>query len=250
MNRKPIRENILKHLQNRLEPNPHIQAMWLEGSAGTKSSDGFSDIDLNLAVTDGNELESLKLIQKALEELGTLDHISVITKPNPDQWYQVFHISNTSPHLLIDTCIQSHSRQFSFDKNNQAEIPLVLFDKAHVIQFHDTNQSRLTDDLQQQIQLYQSRIHESSRVEKYLKRGNFLEALAYYQKYILSSVVGLARIIHTPLNSDYGLVKISKHLPPDLVKKLESLYQISSLADIEQKLPQAIKLFAELLKTY
>ncbi len=244
------RHTILRHLQAKLESDEHVYAMWLEGSDGTGTSDEFSDLDINVDVEDGYEIVALTNIKKFLEDLGKLDSISVITRPNEDLWFQVFHIATTSPYLLIDVNIQRHSRDFSFYRENKAEIPVVLFDKANVIQFKNVDSEEQSQHMQAEMQLYVSRIEQTSRIEKYLKRGKFLEAFAYYQRYVLESVVGLARILHTPLNTSYNLVSISKQLPLDIVKKIEYLYQISSLKDIEDKLPIAIRLFRDLQANY
>lgn len=244
------RQKILKHLQTKLETNEQVYAMWLEGSDGTGTSDEFSDLDINVDVEDSYELEALSFIRKSLEELGTLDSISVVTQPNEHLWFQVFHMHGTSPHLLIDVNIQRHSRNFSFCRQNTAETPLVLFDKANVITFHDVNAHDLEKRMQSEIKICNSRIDQYSRVEKYIKRGNFLEAFAYYQRYVLEPIVHMARIIHSPLNTDYNLVRISQQLPSNVLHKIEYLYQISSLQDIEDKLPLALRLFQEIQASY
>lgn len=245
-----IRQKILTHLQSRLEADERVYAMWLEGSDGTGTSDEFSDLDINVDVEDGYELASLTSIKHFLEELGPLDSISIITQPNADLWFQVFHIQGTSPHLLIDVNIQRHSRNFLFCRQNKAETPVVLFDKAKVIKFHDVDNEALAEVMKAEIEMYQSRIAQSSRIEKYIKRGNFLEAFAYYQRYVLEPVVGMARVLHTPLNTSYNLVRISKQLPADLLRQIEYLYQTSSLKDIEDKLPIALRLFHDLEASY
>jgi predicted nucleotidyltransferase len=240
------RQQILTQLQTQLEADKTVHALWLEGSDGTGSSDQFSDLDINVDVEDGQELVMLEKIQAMLRTLAPLDIVSDISKPNEDLWFQVFHLQGTSKHLLIDVVIQRHSRQFSFSRDNAAETPIVLFDKTGVIQFHDTDKAALAKQLASEVAHYAAKIAQSSRVEKYIRRGQFLEALLYYQKYVLESVVGIARVIYTPFNTDYHLVRISKQMPAAVVSQLTNLYQISSLAEIETKLPKAITLFQEL----
>jgi hypothetical protein len=67
-----------------------------------------------------------------------------------------------------------------------------------------------------------------------------------YDKQILKPIVTIARIIYTPNIYDYELCHISRHLPKDVVEKIEQLYKVSSFEDIEKN----IALSLELLKMF
>jgi predicted nucleotidyltransferase len=49
------RQEILAYLQAKLEPHPHVHALWLEGADARNKVDEYSDIDLWLDVEDGHE---------------------------------------------------------------------------------------------------------------------------------------------------------------------------------------------------
>jgi len=85
-----------------------------------------------------------------------------------------------------------------------------------------------------------------NRVEKYVKRGQYLEAYAYYNHYILEPLIVLLRLIYTPAYTDYYLIHISRHIPEPEKIKLEYFAQIGSLDDMEKKISPAGIWFDEL----
>ncbi|MEG1254592.1 hypothetical protein [Clostridium sp.] len=57
------------------------------------------------------------------------------------------------------------------------------------------------------------------------------------------SIVTLFRVICTPRHCEYGLVHISDHLPKDIVERIENLYKVQGLMDIEKNLVLADEIF-------
>ncbi len=50
---------------------------------------------------------------------------------------------------------------------------------------------------------------------------------------------------YTPHHPDYYIVHISRHLPTDVLRRLEDLFKVCSLADIETKSREARAFFEE-----
>jgi hypothetical protein len=75
----------------------------------------------------------------------------------------------------------------------------------------------------------------------------YLEAYAYYNRYVLEPLVDMLRLIHTPSHAHYYLIHISQHIPKSQVEKLEFFAKISSLKDIEEKTLLAETWFLELM---
>ena len=243
-----IRERIMEQLQKTLVDMDSVHALWLEGADGLDRVDEYSDIDVWLDVDDGTEEAILATCLEILRQFGALDFVEVVDHPHPKIFQCNAHIAGTPEFLLLDICVQSHSRGSegcTFVRGDVAEFPLVLFDKAAVVKIIDELQipeaemrsvySQCLDTFEQQ-----------SRLRKYLLRRKFLEATAYYGKYVCDPLVTMARLLHTPRHYEYHLVHITDHLPTSLVKRLEMLHAVSSLADMESHLPVANALFAEL----
>ena len=63
-----------------------------------------------------------------------------------------------------------------------------------------------------------------------------------YDKQILKPIVTIARIVYTPDLYDYELCHISRHMPKEIVEKIEKLYKVSSFDDIEKNITLALKM--------
>ena len=72
-----------------------------------------------------------------------------------------------------------------------------------------------------------------------------------YDKQILKPIVTMARIIYTPEIYDYELCHISRHLPKEVIEKIELLYKVNSFQDIEKNISlslEMLKIFENTLK--
>jgi hypothetical protein len=239
------RKQIIEHLTKILKPNSYVYAFWLEGADSLGTVDRYSDIDFWLDVADGYEDKIMKLIQQSLNKLDKLDLVQKYNHPDLKIKQHFFHIQHSSPFLLLDVCIQSHSRKFSFIKEMIHERTLVIFDKIGVTKSKSLNKKQFNKEIKLRIEELKQNILQSSRVSKYIYRQQFLEALVYFYKWIMSPLVEIVRIYHDPLKHEMGLVHISTDLPPVILKKLEKLYSTKSLNDIKKNMAIALKVFEE-----
>ena len=183
-----------------------------------------------------------------MKEIDELDLEFLNPQPHPKLRYKIFHLKNTSEFLLIDVCIQSHSRNFEFTEGNKYESPKTLFDKNGIIKFSKVDEDKLKKEICESLASLENTFFQRSKIKKYILRKKYLEAFAYYNKTVLEPLVELLRISHTPLIREYHLVHISDHLPKDMVGQVEKLYRITSLDDIAENLKQAENMFAEAMK--
>jgi len=242
------RRDIIDHLHRKMENDPLVYAMWLEGSDGLGCADEYSDIDFWLDVEDGHEEEYIGKCKAAFEELGELDFFADKHNPNPRIWHYVMHIMGTSEYWLLDVCVQSHSRGSkgaTYVENDIAELPETLFDKCGIV----TILPEPKPDMEELNTLYADAVlafEQVSRVEKYIHRGEYMELVSHYMEYVCEPLITLARAVHTPRHCEYGTTHISRHLPSELVKKIERLYKFSSMEDISCNISYAKTLFEEI----
>ncbi len=237
------RTSIIATLQFHLEPDPNILAMWLEGADATGNVDPYSDIDLCCSVAAGSMDTITTRAQAALQSLGELDLIDKSTHGNDSQ-HTVFHLQDSSPYLLVDFNVFV-GRGSQFTAGDTVEKPLILFDRGKVIRFARPDEQTARLNQAERLQTLVNLTAQVSRIEKYIRRGEFLEAFGYYHKWLLTPLIEVLRMRYTPLHPDYTIVHISRHFPTEVRIRLENLFKISSLADLETKTREARSFFKE-----
>jgi hypothetical protein len=240
MKLNPInRDIIIQCMADQFLNDDRVFAFWLEGSDGTNRLDVYSDLDIVLDVADGNEEAVYAQLEQTLQLLGRLDISFGPERQGPKLWYKVYHIEHTPPTLLLDVTIQSHSREFAFTVENEYEVPKIIFDKASVIRFKHADFDAERSSHRNRITHLEGIFGQQIRAVKYANRNLFLEAHAYYHKFVLNPLIELPRMQYTPLITDYYLVHISQHLPEDVVRELEVLYRLNDTADILRNIDKA-----------
>ncbi len=238
------RETIIDAVQQALAARPEVLAVWLEGSEATGSVDEYSDIDLCCSVSDLGALDgAVACARAALEGLGRLDLVGSEDRDS-DMRSARFHLEGTSPYLLVDFDAY-YRRGSAFTEGDEIEKPRVLFDRAGVVTFAPVDARALREGHAARLEELESMVAQHARIEKYVRRGEFLEALGYYHRWLLAPLVEALRLRYTPLHPEYSIVHISRHLPAEVVRKVEDLFQISSLEEIETKMPAALAWFEE-----
>jgi len=243
------REQIIKKLADELKVDPFIFAFWLEGADALNTVDDYSDIDIWLDVQDGHESVVMEQIHAVLSQIAPLDFEHEVEHPHPKIRQNFFHLQGTSEFLIIDVCIQSHSREFWFTKGSKDEEAKIIFDKKGVVAFRDLDETKFRDGQKNRVEeLKKTFPFFSAWVKKEVKRNNFLEAVSYYRPLVLDPLVELLRIRYEPTKREFGLKHIKRDLPHDVFLQLEDLYKVNSVSEINMNLDKANTLFFEVLK--
>jgi len=153
-------------------------------------------------------------------------------------------VASGRPYLLIDFNIFV-GRGSQFTAGDAIEQPLILFDRGGVICFAPADEQQARANRTQRLQALSAIAAQDARIEKYILRGKFLEAYGYYHKWLLTPLIEVLRMRYTPLHPDYYIVHISRHLPADVLRRLEDLLKISSLEELAIKSRAARSLFEE-----
>lgn len=238
------RNAIIETLINRLEPNPSVLAMWLEGADATGHIDQYSDLDICCSVRAETMRQVAVQARQALETLGELDLAQQpVAESDMEHW--IFHVTGSSPYLLIDFNLYV-GRGSHFVEGDDIEKPLILFDKSQVIRFVKHADQLTAFAHTERIQSLKETVAQYSRLDKYVQRGEFLEAFGYYEKWLLIPLIEIVRMKYTPLHPDYFIVHISRHLPEAILRRLEDLFQVNSVAEISLKSKAALIFFDEI----
>lgn len=241
--------DITETLRNELKPLPYLYAFWIEGSFAMGDADEYSDIDYWIDVEDNYVKDALEHVELALRKLGELDERDETGNDHPKLGQIVYHIKGSSPYLVLDFNWQLHSRdrkEYHYIKNDIVEGALVIFDKDDVIRFEEADNQEILKNKKICMQECDYRYSQHLRVRKYINRGTFAECYAYYNKFVIEPLVMLLRLKFTPLYPYHYLLHISRHMPLDVVNRLEKLIQVKSLENMENRMKEAKEWYQEL----
>jgi hypothetical protein len=241
------RQDILKALNDKLQPVTYVHAMWEAGAASFNRVDEWSDIDLQILADDERVDDVFPLVETALESLSPIELRFELARPTWHGHAQTFYrLKNASPFLLIDLVVMKMSSTERFLEPEIHGPALVHFDKAHAVYppawdaeaFRGRLRSYLAT-LRVKFELFQT---ESI---KEMKRGNHIEALAFYQAYTLRPLLEVLGMLYRPSRYNFGTRYIYYEFPSAVVKELEGLYFIASPGDLPGKREKAEKWFWE-----
>ena len=242
------REKILTTLRAVFEPLPYVYAMWEGGAASFDRVDEWSDIDLQVDVEDERVDEVMALGGQALAELSPIELQYAVPQPSWHGHAQTFFwLRDAGPYLLVDFVVMKHGNPTKFLEHEIHGNRLVHFDKAGVTDVPALDAAefggqmrRRWETLRVTFPLFQS------LTLKELNRGNAIEAFAFYQGYTLRPLLEALRMELTPYHYNFHTRYVYYELPPEIVRRLESLFFVASLDDLTDKRRQAEVWFGEI----
>src|SRR5262249_14907089 len=122
-----------------------------------------------------------------------------------------------------------------FDKTGAADSP-PFSPEAHLKQI----QARL-ETVRVMFDLFQS------LTQKELNRGNYIEAIQFYQGYTLRPLVEVLRMQYDPVRYNFHTRYIHYYFPAEVVQRLEPLFFIADGQQLQAKLTEAQHFFREAL---
>ncbi|MCM1990761.1 hypothetical protein [Oceanirhabdus seepicola] len=246
------RERIIDTIHKNLEENMYVNALWLEGSDPLNCEDEYSDIDMVVDVEDGHEEEVFNQVEVVLSSIGELD-LNYEDRQHDEKLRQkMYHIKDTSQYLLVDFCVQSHSRDkecSTFCKGDVLEAAKVIFDRGNVVSYEEVKrEDRIEKEvIIERLRVLEGRYKQHCRVIKYVERGNYPEAFMYYLKYVADPIVELNRLIYTPEYFYIHMIHISHHMSDNVIKEFEKFYQVKNFEDIRRNTKDSKELFYRLV---
>lgn len=240
-----MQDKIIEQLKISTEQMSQVNAAWLEGSLAENYRDDLSDVDIWFDIKDGNGDEVFGEIEKTLQTFGELDINFDMRHEHQYLHHRVYHVQGMSEYQYFDVLLQHHSRGIVLTRG--VEEITVLFDKDNSIRWRDLDRSKLESELQDRA----AYLHDFCAlgrisIQRHVERGRYLEAYGYYVKWCLMPVVELLRIKYCPTKAGFWIKHIERDLPADVITELESLFQVTSLTDIQQSTKKAAEIIARL----
>lgn len=245
-----MRDQIIALLKEKLASYPFIHALWLEGADAHGRADAYSDVDIWIDADDERIEHAFVALENTFEVLGGFDTKVIQAHDSGEIFQRFYHIAGSSPFLLLDVCIQKHSRNIILNEENTDERVVVLFDKSNVIKFRkEASTSPIPiEHYVKEIAFAFSTHHP--KVEKHIQRGHFLGALQAYHHYVMEPMVELMRLQSDPTKKDFYLKHIEIDLPQKNIDILTELFAVGTLEELSLKLKKAEEFMESLLKGY
>lgn len=243
------RNDLLKILQEALEPEESVLAMFEGGSAAFGRADEWSDLDLQFVTRDDAVEQTAAKVEEVLAGITEIDLRYEISQPAWHGHYQVFYrFKNASPFLLLDLVIMKVSNPLKFLEPEIHGNRLVYFDKDQYTIVPPLDEGEFRQSMERAV-LNQKLRFELGRLftTKELNRGNPLVALGFYYQLTLAPLVYLLRSRYSPYHYNFGLHSIQYDLPGDVLRRLQELYFVGDGEDLQRKHAEATRWFDELV---
>ena len=245
------REEITGKLVKELEPVDYINAMWEGGAAAFDRVDEWSDIDLGIDVRDDKIEEAFVKVEEILSSVSAIRIKYRLPDPtwhgNPQAFYV---LEDSSPFLMIDLSVIRESNESKFTEKEIHGGLKFYFDK------NGTEGRAIYNRDETDKGIEKKRNHIAATFElfkilplKEINRGNYIEAFAFYNAYVLRPLVDLLRMKYGPEEHyNFGTRYVHYELPEDVVKKLEGLYFCKDSEELRRNYEEGVKWAEEILK--
>jgi hypothetical protein len=228
------REAIVGALARAFEADARILAFWQGGSAAFGRDDEMSDLDLQLLVKDDFVDPARDLLEQTLRQAAPIEASHILPQPTWHGYWQGFYrLQGAGPYMLIDAVIMKESDKSLLTEPEIHGQAVVYFDRSGRVGRERADRDRLTGAIK--LRLDRARAAAGMFhcfVDKELKRGRQLDALALYQSLVLAPLVETLRIIHDPFRFNFGSRYLDFCLPAEEVQKLRNLSFVGSPGEL------------------
>lgn len=244
------REEIISRLTEELEPVEYVNALWEGGAAAFGRVDEWSDIDLAIDVKDENIEEAFIKMEEVLNQISSVKIKYRLPDPtwhgNPQAFYL---LEDTSPFLMIDLSVIRESNDSKFTEKEVHGSLKFYFDKNGT-EARAVYNIEKTDEGMEKRQAYIAETFELFKILplKEINRGNYIEAFAFYNSYVLRPLIDLLRVKYGPKEHyNFATRYVHYELPEDVVKKLEGLYFCNNMEELRSNYEEGVKWVEEIL---
>jgi len=244
------KEVIVGAVVKELSALDHVLAVWEGGAAAFGRVDRWSDIDLYVLVRDGMQDEAFVAVEKGLERISGIKVKYGIPDTGWPGVFQAFYkVKGASDYLILDLAVVTPGSSEKFlDVEVHGEPVFHLLRSDDIVPTH-IDPTAFADRIRVRIARLRARDKVFSVVvQKEINRGNLIEALDLYRVVVLEPLIEVLRMQHSPYHYDFKTRYIYHELPKDVNSRLEDLYIIRDLRDLQDKYRLALGWYREVLK--
>jgi len=245
--KKVTRQSIIALFIKTLKPLDFVHAMWEAGAAAFNRIDEWSDIDLYIVVDDECVEKVVSEIEKTVRSISEYDLTFRLPEPTWHGHSQVFYrLKKASPFLLLDTAIMKKSSKDKFLQYKIHGVPIVHFDKSGIVKDDPVDAEAFLKKLKERLEALRTTFPMFLVFAlKELNRGNDMTALSFYMSYAVRPLIELLRMKYCPYHYNFHTYYIDYELPPEIVKRLRTLFFVTEPQEIRSFLREVERWFME-----
>jgi len=244
------RDDLIGAVVETLSALESVRAVWEGGAVAFGRADKWSDIDLYVLVDEGKEAEAFSAVERGI---GLVSRVKVRYDIPQTGWpgvFQAFYkVDGASDYLLLDLAVvNSASSEKFLDLEVHGE-PVFFYRRSDDIRPTHVDRGSFAERLRTRVERLRVRSEVFGvMVQKEINRGNLIEALDLYRAVVLEPLVEALRMFHNPYHHDFRVRYIYHELPREVTGRLEDLYTVRDLRDLQDKHRRALKWHRDILK--
>ena len=244
-----MRQRILEAIIATLEPKDFVLALWQGGSAAHKSTDEWSDMDIQVLVEDERVQETFDILEESLKTISEIRFKWRVPEPTWHGHSQCFYqLEEANPFLFIDFAVLKQSSPNDFLELERHGKLVIAFDKVNLLVQPPLNRSEHFSKMQERmITLRNTFDFFQIIVKKEINRGYLVSAISNYHTYTLQPLVEVLGMVYRPERYDFRTKYFYRDFPTEVIARVEPLYCVINIGDLAAKQQQAEVLFAETL---
>ena len=225
-------------LTTQAEADDDVRCVWVGGSAATGGYDEWSDLDLDVLCTPGTSTAVYaRWLARARADFDVRDVWELPEASWPDGRQCFLNLQDRpglldEPTRLIDLHVSDLADHHSHLDVRRHGTPIVLHDPEGLVVLEPEDVSAAMAEAVDQVR--QRRVTGEWLVNRAIRRGHVAEAVDFYLRFPLASVVRLVRVEHCPWRHDFGLRYLREDLPPDVADRIEELVPGATSAALEE----------------
>lgn len=244
------KDDLIDALVEELRSLDSVHAVWEGGAAAFGRLDKWSDIDLYVLVDDKKEDDAFSAVERGI---GRVSSVRVKYDIPQGGWPGVFQayykIEGASDYLILDLAVVTPSSPEKFLDVEVHGEAVFRFKRSEETRVTHSDRKSFSEKLRKRVERLRARDEVFSiMVQKEINRGNLIEALDMYRVVVLESLVESLRMLHKPYHHDFRTRYVHHELPKEVVDRLEDLYIVRDLRDLQDKYRRALKWYREILK--
>lgn len=233
------RQDLIAGLATTLRGCPAVRAAWLGGSEAFGRSDAHSDIDLVAVVPPEAVGEVFSALEAYLHGVaGIRARYHVPAAVTPDFTQRFYQLVDQPESLMIDVALMRPDRLAIWLDPVRHGLPVVLLDPEGLLV--PVDDLRLPALFAERLEQIRARAVMYGHIPgKALVRGNLLEALDTWSRFLVAPLVEVLRARYCPRRQDFGMRYLPLDLPPEVYARLCALLLGADSATLGAKIDEA-----------